>query len=168
MRMVDTDAAISLLAGDGPHTPAMQTHASSRCRERTRKQYAMNRLRLATDRLMHAGSDVERDLATRWLTAWAGAIGELQFSAVVKGRFGRRKEGATGRREGEFLTHPERQLHNNFISPRSAESKYTLENYPAGYAYKLKWVMNPLSRNVSRVSDEGLATSVHPEVPAPA
>jgi hypothetical protein len=35
-----------------------------------------------------------------------------------------------------------------------------------GYAYNLKWVMNTLSRNLSRVSDEGLATSVHREVQA--
>lgn len=93
MRMVDTDAAISLLAGDGPHTPAMQTHASSRCRERTRKQYAMNRLRLATDHLMHAGSDVERDLVTRWLTAWAGPLASFNFLPWLKDASGDEKTG---------------------------------------------------------------------------
>jgi hypothetical protein len=35
-----------------------------------------------------------------------------------------------------------------------------------GYAHNLKWVMNTLSRNLSRVSDEALATSVHREVQA--
>jgi hypothetical protein len=88
----------------------------------------MSRLRLATDRLMRAGSDFERDLATRWVTAWAGAIGEFQFSAVAKEHFGRRKRGATGRNcEEDFSIHPDWQLHNS-ISPRSVESKYTLEN----------------------------------------
>jgi hypothetical protein len=85
-------------------------------------------MRLATDRLMLAESDVERDLATRWVTAWAGAIGELQFSAVVKGRFGMRERGTTGRnREGEFLIHSYRQLYT-FIWPLSAGSNHTLEN----------------------------------------
>ena len=106
----------------------MQNDASCRCRERTRKKYAMGRLRRATDRLMVAESDVERDVATRWVTAWAGAIGELQFSSVVKGRFGIQERGTIGRiREGEFLIHSDYQLHT-FVSPLPAESKHALEN----------------------------------------
>jgi hypothetical protein len=35
---------------------------------------------------MLADSNIEKILATRWVNAWAGAIGDLQFSAIVEGR----------------------------------------------------------------------------------
>jgi hypothetical protein len=53
-----------------------------------RKQYALRRLRLATYRLMLADSNDEKTFATRWVIAWAGAIGNLQFSAIIEGRLG--------------------------------------------------------------------------------
>jgi hypothetical protein len=66
----------------------MHKDASFRCRECTRKQYALGRLRLATDRLMHADPEVEKTLATRWVNAWASAVGNIRFSALVEGRLG--------------------------------------------------------------------------------
>ncbi|MGF6600767.1 hypothetical protein P3T23_005506 [Paraburkholderia sp. GAS448] len=70
------------------HSSAMHKDASCRCRECTRKQYALGRVRVATYRLMLADSEVEKTLATRWVNAWAGAIGDLHFSAFAKGRLG--------------------------------------------------------------------------------
>lgn len=66
----------------------MHKDVSFRCRECTRKQYASGRLRLATDRLMHADADVEKTLATRWVNAWASAVGNIRFSALVDGAWG--------------------------------------------------------------------------------
>ena len=67
---------------------AMHQDASCRCRECTRKQYALGRLRLATQRLLLADSDVEKTLATRWVNAWAAVIGDLHFSVFAQGRLG--------------------------------------------------------------------------------
>lgn len=64
----------------------MQKNASCRCRECSRKQYALERLRLATDRLNLAESEVEKTLATRWVAAWASAIGNRRFPAFADGR----------------------------------------------------------------------------------
>lgn len=52
------------------------------------KQYLLRRLRLATTRLMLADSDVEKASATRWVNAWAGAIGNLHFSVIAEGLMG--------------------------------------------------------------------------------
>jgi hypothetical protein len=48
-----------------------------------RKQYAYGRLHLATARLMRADSDVEKVMATRWVNAWAGAIGSLKAAEDI-------------------------------------------------------------------------------------
>lgn len=49
-----------------------------------RKQYACCRLRVATARLMRADSDVEKTIATRWVNAWAGAIGSLKAVEAIR------------------------------------------------------------------------------------
>jgi hypothetical protein len=66
----------------------MLKDASCRYRERTRRQYALDRLRVATNRLMRADSDLERVLASHWVNAWASAIGDIRFSALVESRLG--------------------------------------------------------------------------------
>jgi hypothetical protein len=48
--------------------------------EARRKRYAMYRLGLATKRLLRADGEAERILATRWVNAWSGAIGERWFA----------------------------------------------------------------------------------------
>lgn len=70
------------------YSSAMHQDASCRCRECTRKQYTLGRLRVATYRLMLAESDAEKTLATHWVNAWASAIGDLRFSAFVQGHLG--------------------------------------------------------------------------------
>lgn len=52
----------------------------------------MRRLCVAMCRLMQADSDLQRICATRWVNAWAGAIGELHFSGFVEGRFGHKRK----------------------------------------------------------------------------
>jgi hypothetical protein len=37
---------------------------------------------------MHADPEVEKTLATRWVNAWASAVGNIRFSALVEGRLG--------------------------------------------------------------------------------
>ena len=53
--------------------------------------------RLATARLMLAESEVEKTQAAQWVTAWASAIGERQFSAIVEARFGSHRASAIDR-----------------------------------------------------------------------
>lgn len=64
----------------------MHTNAACRNPECSRKQYALERLRLATDRLNVAETEVEKTLATRWVNAWASAIGNRRFSEFADGR----------------------------------------------------------------------------------
>jgi hypothetical protein len=54
------------------------------CSKRARRQYALGRLRVATDRLMVAESSVEKARATHWVIAWAGLIGALHFHDLGK------------------------------------------------------------------------------------
>lgn len=58
-------------------------------KNRSRKQYALRRIRRATDRLMVADSEVEKTLATHWVYAWASAIGAIHFSLLAEERTGR-------------------------------------------------------------------------------
>ena len=74
-------------------------------REDTRKQYALMRQRVATARLMFAESPVEKACATRWVNAWASAIGELQFARIFGAELGAgRGRDWTGIWMGIFLT----------------------------------------------------------------
>ncbi|MFC0693624.1 hypothetical protein [Paraburkholderia humisilvae] len=41
---------------------------------------------------MHADSEVEKTLATRWVNAWASAVGNVRFSALVEVRLGYKPE----------------------------------------------------------------------------
>jgi hypothetical protein len=57
-------------------------------REGVRREYARARLRVAMARLMRADSEVEKALATCWVNAWAGAIGDLHFHGFIGARVG--------------------------------------------------------------------------------
>jgi hypothetical protein len=50
--------------------------------ETRRRRYAMHRLCLAMKRLMNADTPYERTMATRWVNAWGGAVGECRFSGM--------------------------------------------------------------------------------------
>ncbi|MBN3856323.1 MULTISPECIES: hypothetical protein [unclassified Paraburkholderia] len=46
----------------------------------------MNRLHKAMGRLMNARSPDEQGLATRWVYAWSGAIGERRIEELIASR----------------------------------------------------------------------------------
>jgi hypothetical protein len=56
--------------------------------ETRRKRYAMYRLNLAMKRLMNAEATAERMMATRWVNAWGGAVGERWFASTSYGNLG--------------------------------------------------------------------------------
>ena len=56
--------------------------------ETRRKRYAMYRLSLAMKRLMNAEGTTERMMATRWVNAWGGAVGECWFASTSYGNLG--------------------------------------------------------------------------------
>lgn len=49
-----------------------------------RRAYAMSRLRRAMARLVDADNAGESVLATRWVNAWSGAIGEVHFDGAAR------------------------------------------------------------------------------------
>lgn len=51
-----------------------------------RRAYAMTRLHRAMGRLMDAPGGIEHRLATRWVNAWSGAIGERRIAQLVAER----------------------------------------------------------------------------------
>ena len=58
----------------------------------TYREYALMRLRVATHRLAVAESAVELACATRWVNAWASAVGDLHFARHLGKRMGRKPE----------------------------------------------------------------------------
>lgn len=53
--------------------------------EARRKRYAMYHLRLAMKRLIDADTATAQMMATRWVIAWGGAVGERRFSPIWHG-----------------------------------------------------------------------------------
>lgn len=51
-----------------------------------RRAYAITRLHKAMGRLIDADEPEERLSATRWVTAWSGAIGERRIAQLVAER----------------------------------------------------------------------------------
>jgi hypothetical protein len=47
-----------------------------------RRMYIMLRLQRAMNRLAYSGSKQEALVARRWVYAWGGALGDLQFAQV--------------------------------------------------------------------------------------
>jgi hypothetical protein len=56
--------------------------------EARRRRYAIHRVSLAMKRLMNAEGATERMMATRWVNAWSGAVGERWFAATAYGNLG--------------------------------------------------------------------------------
>jgi hypothetical protein len=73
--------------------------------ETRRKRYAMHRLCLAMKRLLNADTPAERIMATRWVNAWGGAVGECRFAGTWYGSVDRAAAALTQSQRGAGDAH---------------------------------------------------------------